>query len=221
MYMKIKKEEIKQWVNDVYKKIWELLSLYAETEGFNRVPEGEAEENPQDFVKGKMGEIKKIEDSFYLYMDEQEIAEVKRLKPRLMAIDPEYTCIAADPEVEETFDKLYKIYNDTAYFFNRYFDRNALSNNVVFWWGAVNPNLVYYNRVFDLMEKYPKTYMEIIPLGTELPGAEFVAERNAYFEKIKEQNERENLNWSKDRFFQEELLNTLKLLFERELKEYL
>lgn len=96
-----------------------------------------------------------------------------------------------------------------------------LSNNVVFWWGAVNPNLVYYNRVFDLMEKYPKTYMEIIPLGTELPGAEFVAERNAYFEKIKEQNERENLNWSKDRFFQEELLNTLKLLFERELKEYL
>ena len=198
MYMKIKKEEIKQWVNDVYKKIWELLSLYAETEGFNRVPEGEAEENPQDFVKRKMGEIKKIEDSFYLYMDEQEIAEV-----------------------EETFDKLYKIYNDTAYFFNKYFDRNALSNNVVFWWGAVNPNLIYYNRVFDLMEKYPKTYMEIIPLGTELPGAEFVAERNAYFEKIKEQNERENLNWSKDRFFQEELLNTLKLLFERELKEYL
>ncbi len=88
----------------------------------------------------------------------------------------------------------------------------------MFWWGAINPHLTYFDRVFDLMEKYPKTYMEITP---EYPGPELVAERNAYFEKIKERNERENLNWSKERFLQEKLQNTLKLLFEDAFKEYL
>lgn len=78
--------------------------------------------------------------------------------------------------------------------------------------------MIYYDRVFDLMEKYPDTYMEITPLH---PGSELVAERKAYFEKIKEQNKRENLNWSKERFLQEELLKTLKLLFEDAFHEYL
>ena len=40
--MKMKKEEIKQWINDVYAKLWELLSLYGETDGFNTMPKGEA-----------------------------------------------------------------------------------------------------------------------------------------------------------------------------------
>ena len=48
--MKVKKEEIRQWINDVYAKLWALLSLYGETDGLNTVPE-EAEENPQDFLR--------------------------------------------------------------------------------------------------------------------------------------------------------------------------
>ena len=93
----------------------------------------------------------------------------------------------------------------------------------MFWWGEINPHLIYFDRVFDLMEKYPETYRDIfhLSISPEYPGPELVAERNAYFEKIKERNERENLNWSKERFFQEELLNTLKLLFEGAFKEYL
>lgn len=219
--MKVKKEEIKQWINDVYTKLWALLSLYGETDGFKIVPEGEAEENPQDFISRKIGEIRRIEKLFSLYMGEQEIAEVKRLKPRLVAIDLEAAIMAIDPEVGELSNKLDDIISDTGYFFDRHFNQHAISRNVVFWWGAINPHLIYFERIFDLMEKYPENYMEIIPFGTELPSAEFVAERNAYFEKIKERNERENLNWSKERFFQEELLNTLKLLFENAFKEYL
>lgn len=113
----------------------------------------------------------------------------------------------------------------------------------MFLWGAINPHLTYFDRIFDLMEEYPETYMYMkvqggqfvyldektlylrdirhLRIAPEYPGPELVAERNAYFEKIKKRNERENLNWSKEMFFQEELLNTLKLLFEREFKEYL
>ena len=69
--MKVKKEEINQWINDVYTKLWALLSLYGETDGFKIVPEGEAEENPQDFISRKIGEIRRIENNFSLYIDEQ------------------------------------------------------------------------------------------------------------------------------------------------------
>ena len=223
--MKVKKEEIKQWINDVYTKLWELLSLYGETDGFNKVPGGETEEEPWDFISRELGEIRRIEQNFSLYMDEQEIEALKKLKPKLMAVDPEVVIRSSDPEVGEISNKLHKIINDTVYFFDKHVIHHDMPGvvpsempSVVFEWSAINPNLTYFDRVFDLMEKYPETYMEIIP---HYPGAELIAERNTYFEKIKERNERENLNWSKERFFQEELLITLKLLFEREFKEYL
>ena len=222
--MKVKKEEIKQWINDVYTKLWELLSLYGETDGFHTVPEEEAEKDPQEFIFRKFGEIREVQHSFSLYMDEQEIAEAKKLKPKLMAVLPEETILSIDPEVGEIYSKLGGIINDTEYFFDKHVIHHDVPgvvpsevSSVVFRWG-INPNLIYYDRVFDLMEKYPDTYKEITPL---YPDPELVAERNAYFEKIKERNERENLNWSKERFFQEELLNTLKLLFKNAFKEYL
>lgn len=240
--MKVRKEEIKQWVNDVYAKLWALLSLYGETDGFKKVPEGEAEENPQEFISRKIGEIKRIEQNFSLYMDEQEIAELRKLEPRLMDIMPESVIMRFDPEVGEISGKLHRIIRDTEYFFNTHVIRQE-AGGVVFWWGAINPHLTYFDRVFDLMEKYPETYKDMkvqggqfvfhdreslwvrdnlhVSLAPEYPGPELVAERNEYFGKIKERNERENLNWSKERFFQEELLYTLKLLFEREFKEYL
>lgn len=219
--MKVKKEEIKQWINDVYTRLRELLSLYGETDGFHTVPEGEAEEEPQEFLSRKIGEIRRIQQNFSLYMDEQEIAEAKKLKPKLMAVLPEETIMSIDPEVGEISLKLGDIINDTAYFFDKHVihhDVPSEVSSVVFRWSGINPDLTYYDRVFDLMEKYPDTYMEITPL---YPGSELVAERNAYFEKTKERNERENLNWSKEMFFQEELLNTLKLLFEDAFGEYL
>lgn len=239
--MKVKKEEIKQWINDVYTKLWELLSLYGETDGFHTVPEGEAEKDPQEFIIRKLGEIREVQHSFFLYMDEQEIAEAKKLKPKLMAVLPEETILSIDPEVAENFFKLGDIINDTGYFFDRHVIRQE-AQGVVFRWG-INPNLIYYDRVFDLMEKYPETYMDMkvqggqfvyhdkevlrlrdilhLNLSPEYPGPELVAKRNAYFEKIKERNEQENLNWTKEMFFQEELLNTLNLLFEDAFKEYL
>lgn len=48
-----------------------------------------------------------------------------------------------------------------------------------------------------------------------------VAQRNAYFARVKEQYKRKNIEYSEDRIFQDELLNTLTLLFEDAFKEYL
>ncbi|MDE7283567.1 MAG: hypothetical protein K2N85_08305, partial [Lachnospiraceae bacterium] len=135
--MKVKKEEIKKWINDVYTKLWALLSLYGETGGFNTVPEGEAEENPQDFISRKLGEIRRIEQNFSLYMDEQEIEEAKKLKPKLMAVLPEETIMGIDPEVGEIFFKLDDIIKDTEYFFNKHVIRQE-AQGVVFRWG-INP----------------------------------------------------------------------------------
>ena len=240
--MKVKKEEIKQWINDVYTELWALLSLYGETDGFNIVPEGEAEEKPRDFISRKIGEISKIKQNFSLYMDEQEIAEVKKLKPKLMALDPEGVLMSIDPDVKESSNKLDTIISDIWYFFYKHVIQQEAQGGA-FLWGAINPHLTYFDRIFDLMEKYPETYMNMkvqggqfvyldeetlrlrdirhLRITPEYPDPKLVAERNEYFEKIKERNERENLNWSKEMFFQEELLNTLKLLFEREFKEYL
>lgn len=89
----------------MYTKLWALLSLYGETDGFHTVPEGEAEEDTQEFLSRKIKEIRRIQQNFSLYMEEQEIAEAKKLKPRLMAGIPEETIMRIDPEVGE-FDLL-------------------------------------------------------------------------------------------------------------------
>ncbi|MCM1087802.1 MAG: hypothetical protein NC419_06570 [Muribaculaceae bacterium] len=217
----MKKEEIKQWLNDVYTKLWELFSLCEETNGFCVVPEGAAEEEPHDFISRKIEEIRSIEQNFSLYMDEQEIVELKKLKPKLMTLDPGLAVMGIVPEVGEVFDKLHQIINDSAQFLERHIEQRG-AVGAVFYWQTLNPHLTYFDGVFDLMEQYPETYKEMgFYIPCEFPGPELVAERNAYFEKMKEQSERENLNWSKDRFFQEELQSTLKLLFERAFKEYL
>ncbi len=146
--MKVKKEEIKQWINDVYTKLCMLLSMYEETDCYNIVPKGEAEEDPQDFIGRKIGEIRRIEQNFSLYMDEQEIAKLKKIKPKLMAIDPEAVIRIIDPEVGKISDKLDKIIDDTVYFLN-----NHAVPNVGFLWSAINPHLTYFDHVFDLMER--------------------------------------------------------------------
>lgn len=48
-----------------------------------------------------------------------------------------------------------------------------------------------------------------------------VEKRNAYFAKIRERNDSDNLRYSEARIFQDELLHTLTILFEEDFKKYL
>jgi hypothetical protein len=53
------------------------------------------------------------------------------------------------------------------------------------------------------------------------PDEKLIAERKEYFEEIHRKNEENNLRYSEERIFQNEMLNTLKLVFENDFEEYL
>jgi 16S rRNA G527 N7-methylase RsmG len=53
------------------------------------------------------------------------------------------------------------------------------------------------------------------------PDEKLIKERKAYFEEINRKNEDYNLKYSENRLFQNEILNTLKIVFENDFGTYL
>jgi hypothetical protein len=53
------------------------------------------------------------------------------------------------------------------------------------------------------------------------PDEKLIAERKKYFEEIHRKNKENDLRYSQERIFLNELLNTLKLVFENDFAEYL
>lgn len=235
----MKKEGIKKWIDDVYTKFCALFSLYEETDHFTKVPERETDKDSKSFLDRKFKEIYDNINNFTLYMDDDEISKLKVVEPGLFLFDHEAGEIAGrlSDIARETWGYIYK--------------REPAN---LMHWEMLNRNLLYFAKIFDLMEEHPEDYKEILferqmlaeiekrialgqPVDEEFltrteecirnpgfyhfPDAEAIAERNAYFEKIREQNKQENVTWSKTRILQEELLHTMKLLFEEEFKKYL
>lgn len=185
----MKKTEIRSAIKTVYQELWDLLSLYEKTEGFNTVPEGE-EEDCWDYVRNRLSDVRKQVDT--LFQREEELAgKLKRI-------------------IEET----------------EYFAGQCEIPGVVTRWKQANPKLNYFDCAFDLMEKCPEECEEMRRGLTALslsfyPDEAMIAERNAYFEEIEKRSEWENLSYSEDRIFQDELLNTLKILFEQDFEDYM
>ncbi|MBD5506995.1 MAG: hypothetical protein HDR05_02780 [Lachnospiraceae bacterium] len=117
--------------------------------------------------------------------------------------------------------QLMRIVKETAHFVGSYEVPGVVTR-----WKRHNPQLLFFDCAFDLMEKYPDIYLEMrrglrdIHLSC-YPDSELIAARKAYFERIRENDRLHNREYSEDRAFQEELLNTLKLLFEDAFKKYL
>lgn len=184
------------WINDVYEKLRTLLSLYEETDCFNTVPEGETEEDIQEFINKKFAEIRKSAQTTSLYPNDQESAEK-----------------------QEIAEKLLRIVDETEYFVRQY-----EVPGVVLRWKQINTRLIYFDCAFDLMEKCPEAYMKMRRGLTYIhlscyPDPELVTQRNEYFAKVKEYYEHHNLEYSEEKIFQGELLNTLTLLFKKEFKK--
>ena len=192
----MKKREISKVIKKVYQELWALLSLLEETEFFNKVPKGEKRDenlNGDDAVK---------------YV-ERKIAEIRK------SVEPLF------PEEGEIVMKLDQIIDETEHFTKQYEVPGVVTR-----WKQVNPQLIYFDCAFDLMEKCPEEYLKMRRGLTDIhlscyPDSELVAQRDAYFERVKEQYKRKNIECSEDRIFQDELLNTLTLLFEDAFKEYL
>lgn len=112
--------------------------------------------------------------------------------------------------------KLLRIVDETEIFL-----RNCEQPGVVSRWKKINPNMLFFEPAFELMEEVPDFYREICwgvsPIRLDCyPDENLIFLRNLYFERIKEENQRNNLKYSDDRVFQEELQRTLTLVFEND-----
>ena len=192
----MKKREIRSTIKEVYQKLWELLSLLEETEFFNKVPKGE-----------QMAENSNGDDAVRYV--ERKIAEIRK------SVEPLF------PEEGEIVGKLDQIIDETEHFAKRYEIPGVVTR-----WKQINPKLIYFDCAFDIMEKCPEMYANMRKGLSNIhlscyPDSELVAQRDAYFARAKEQYKRKNIEYSEDRIFQDELLNTLILLFEDAFQEYL
>lgn len=122
---------------------------------------------------------------------------------------------------EELREKLNFIVDETEQFVRTY-ERPG----VVKRWRRINPQILFFDCAFDLMETCPDKYKEISWGLTELklacyPDETLIEARNRYFVESKKKIEDGNLKYTEDRVFQNELLRTLTLVFENDFKEYL
>ena len=93
-------------------------------------------------------------------------------------------------------------------------------------WKQINPSITFFDCAFEVRETCPEIFQKMRQGITEVklscyPDEALAAARNEYFEKVKKKMEDENLEYSEDKAFQEELLRTLTLVFEHDFKKYL
>lgn len=117
--------------------------------------------------------------------------------------------------------KMTRIVDETEQFIRSY-ERTG----VVKRWRRINPQILFFECAFDLMENCPNMYKEISWGFTDLklacyPNDTLVEARKRYFAEAKKKIEDGNLKYSEDRVFQNELLRTLTLVFENDFKRYL
>lgn len=118
--------------------------------------------------------------------------------------------------------KLHRIIDETEHFVKCY-ERPG----TVIRWKQINPKLLFFDCAFDLMEQLDKDVYLCMQRGltnTRLslyPDEKLIMDRKRYFQEIYKKNQENNLQYSEERIFQNEMHNTLKLVFENDLKEYL
>lgn len=118
--------------------------------------------------------------------------------------------------------KLHRIIDETEYFVKCY-ERPG----TVMRWKQINPKLLFFDCAFDLLEQLDHDAYLCMQRGltnTRLslyPDEKLIMDRKKYFQEIYKKNQENNLQYSEERIFQNEMHDTLKLVFENDLKEYL
>lgn len=118
-------------------------------------------------------------------------------------------------------EKLLQIVDETESFIRR-----CERSGVVERWKIINPKLLFFDCVFDIMEQFPGAYKKIQLGMSELkasfyPNPKMKMARAQYFSESKKKIEEGNLGYSEERIFMDELLATLTMVFEEDFKEYL
>lgn len=141
------------------------------------------------------------------------------MENRLMAVRKETNCLFLGEESLKK--KMLQIVDETEKFVRSY-----ELPGVVKRWKQINPQILFFDCSFDLMEECPELYQQI-SLGlcecrlNCYPDETLVAARKRYFANAKKKNKEDNLRYSEERVFQDELQRTLTLVFENDFREYL
>lgn len=101
------------------------------------------------------------------------------------------------------------------------FARSYEKPGVVKRWKRINPQIIFFDCAFDLQSEEPEVYIEIAMGLTEVqlacyPSEEMLKLRDKYWAGINSRNERDNLRYSRERIFQDELHRTLEAVFEND-----
>lgn len=94
-------------------------------------------------------------------------------------------------------------------------------------WLQVNPCLKFYDAAYDVAEAcmigseygIPEVY-ELSFQCSFYPTVEDIEAREAYFAELEQKNTEHNLQYSEERWLQDELQKTLRILYETEFAEY-
>lgn len=195
---KFKSIELDEKLSKVYKLLYEILFMYDASDCFNKVPDRKIEkEKEEEYFSGLIDEVQREIDCLFLF------------------------------EKDETRTKLNTIVNDV-----RIFVKSYELPGVVDSWLDINPALKYFDSVFEIMESNTALFEKICNrkykcnLNGEnkvvsfrfIPNEEELEQKKRYFESFNCENEKNNFKFSKERLFQNELINTLTILFEKEIK---
>lgn len=184
-------KEISSSIKTVYGMLWDVLALYEKTECFNKMPEGE-----------------KQQVDIWDYLTDK-LLEIRKTIDMLFLGDKDMQA------------KLIRITDETEEFVRVYEKPGVVTR-----WKRINPRILFFECAFDLMETCPDMYRQISWGLTDLklacyPDESLIKARKRYFEDEKKKIEDRNLRYSEDRIFQNELLRTLKRVFEFDFKDYL
>lgn len=119
----------------------------------------------------------------------------------------------------ELRDKLRTILKEIEIFIRKY-EIPGISKR----WMELNPTMRYFDLGFTLMENDRESY-ELIKASPHFnfhfyPTESELNDRNNYFKNIENNNKLNNLQYSEERVFMVELLNTFEIVINNDLKEY-
>lgn len=190
------REEINLAIKTVFSELYKIVGLYEITGCYNYIPDQKSVDIGE-YMKGKFLAVRRTVDSLFtvdsLLLEEDIVSE-----------------------------KLHRIINETEYFVKCY-ERPG----TVMRWKQINPRLLFFDCAFDLMEQldydsYLSMRRGLTGVSLSLyPDEKLIMDRKKYFQEIYKKNQANNLQYSEDRIFQNEMHHTLKLVFENDFKEYL
>ena len=174
-------------VQVIFGMLYDLLSLYASSGGFNRIPGTENRNGAWNHFEERIDRIR------------------KQLVPLFWG-----------RRESETFQKLEQIVKETEILL-----KSFSIPGVVPRWRAINPAINYYDCVYDLIDELGREAAQQFHRSGNISFAFFpdeteVDERNRYFRKKQRENAEGNLQYTKERIFQMELLETLTKVFEHD-----